>query len=152
MSAAKARPVVVQVRRRHELRDAPTYIDHTGVGRAVYDIFRQRKLKGLQPVTITGGDAITRTADGWHVAKSALVSCVSALLHCGELKIERELADAAALTRELQDFRVNFSSAGNAIFNAREGSHDDLVLAVALAIFGASQSPPAMDIPLKWAH
>jgi hypothetical protein len=83
------------------------------------------------------------------VAKSALVSRVSALLHCGELKIERELADAAALTRELQDFRVNFSSAGNAIFNAREGSHDDLVLATALAVFGASQSPPATDIPLR---
>jgi hypothetical protein len=29
-------------------------------------------------------------------------------------------------------------------------AHDDLVLAVALAIFGATQPAPVMDIPLTW--
>jgi hypothetical protein len=62
------------------------------------------------------------------------------------------LADAAVLVRELQDFRMSFSTAGNAIFGAREGAHDDLVLAVALAIFGATQPAMAMDIPLQWAQ
>ena len=33
------------------------------------------------------------------------------------------------LLRELQDFRVRFTESGNAIFNAREGAHDDLVRA-----------------------
>jgi hypothetical protein len=83
-----------------------------------------------------------RVRDGWHVSKSELISKVQALLHAQELIIEPELADAAVLVRELQDFRVSYSTAGNAIFGAREGAHDDLVLAAALAIFGASHSMP----------
>ncbi len=51
--------------------------------------------------------------------------------------------------RELQDFRVSFSTAGNPIFGAREGAHDDLVLAVALAIFGATRSEPVMEINMR---
>lgn len=132
-------------------RQPGTFVDHTGVGRAVFDMFRQARLPRCYPVTITGGDGVTREGDGWHVAKLILISRVQALLHAGELSIEPALPDAAVLARELQDFRVSFSSAGNAIFGAREGAHDDLVLAVALAIFGASQAQPAMDIPLKWA-
>jgi hypothetical protein len=86
------------------------------------------------------------------MSKMVLISRVQALLHAKELSIEPALADAAVLVRELQDFRVSFSTAGNAIFGAREGAHDDLVLAVALAIFGATQPAPVMDIPLKWAR
>jgi len=133
-------------------RQPGTYVDSTGVGRAVFDGFRLARVPRCYPVTITGGDGATRVDDGWHVSKLILISRVQALLHAGELSIEPTLADAAVLARELQDFRVAFSSAGNAIFNAREGSHDDLVLAVALAIFGASQSQPAMDVPLRWAR
>lgn len=40
------------------------------------------------------------------------------------------------LTRELQEFRVKYTEAGNANLNAREGGHDDLVLAIAIAVFG----------------
>ena len=133
-------------------RRPSTYVDHTGVGRAVFDMFRAARLPHCYPVTITGGDGVTRAGDGWHVAKLILISRVQALLHAGELAIEPALPDAAVLARELQDFRVSFSSAGNAIFGAREGAHDDLVLAVALAIFGATQPAEAMDIPLRWAR
>lgn len=50
--------------------------------------------------------------------------------------------DPTALLKEFQDFRVSFTSDGHAIFNARQGKHDDLVLAVSLAVFGASRPRP----------
>jgi hypothetical protein len=50
---------------------------------------------------------------------------------------------------ELQDFRVSYSTAGNAIFSAREGAQDDLVLIASLAIFGAAHPiPNAALMPL----
>ncbi len=52
--------------------------------------------------------------------------------------------------RELQDFRVRYSDAGNATFNAREDAHDDLVLALALAVFGLSRPEPASNVPVVW--
>lgn len=75
--------------------------------------------------------------------KGELVSKLQALLHSGDLRIAASLPDAAVLARELQDFRVRFTDAGNATFNAREGAHDDLVLALALAVFGLSRPEAA---------
>lgn len=34
------------------------------------------------------------------------------------------------------DFRVSYTAIGNAAFGAREGAHDDTILAVALAVYG----------------
>lgn len=62
------------------------------------------------------------------------------------MKIAARLPDAAVLARELQDFRVRFTESGNATFNAREGAHDDLVLALALAVFGLSRPEMAREI------
>jgi hypothetical protein len=67
------------------------------------------------------------------VPKLSLISRVQALLHEGRLKIHKDLAEAATLVRELQDFRVEFTGSGAITFNARVGRHDDLVLALAIA-------------------
>ena len=75
-------------------------------------------------------------------AEGELVSKLQAPLHSGDLRIAASLPDAAVLARKLQDFRVGFPEAGNATFNAREGVHDDLVLALALAVFGLSRPEP----------
>lgn len=128
---------------------AATYVDGTGVGRSVMDTFRQAHIVRLYSVTITGGEKVTRDMDGWHASKLDLISRVQAMLHSQTLTIEPELADATVLMRELQDFRVSFSTAGNPIFGAREGAHDDLVLAVAMAIFGATRSEPVTHIGLR---
>jgi hypothetical protein len=130
--------------------DTATYVDQTGVGRAVFDMFRQARLPHLYGVTITGGNEVTHDVGGWHVAKLELVSRLQALLHSKELAVEPTLEDAPALLKELQDFRVKFSTAGNPIFGAREGAHDDIVLATALAIFGATQPEPATTMKLGW--
>jgi hypothetical protein len=111
-------------------------IDFTGVGRPVFDMF---VYAGISPlgVLITGGTAETSDGATRSVPKLTLVSRLQALLHEGRLKIQRELAEAETLVRELQDFRVEFTAAGHLTFNARTGKHDDLVLALAIAVWRA---------------
>jgi hypothetical protein len=112
-------------------------IDFTGVGRPVFEMF---VYSGIYPtgVVITGG--MTETQDGptCSVPKLNLVSRLQALLHEGRLKILRELDEAETLVRELQDFRMEFTAAGHLTFNARSGKHDDLVLALAIAVWRAN--------------
>jgi hypothetical protein len=111
-------------------------IDYTGVGRPIYDLFTY---SGISPVgvLITAGAAETQEGQIFGVPKLILVSRLQALLHEGRLKIHRELPEADTLVRELQDFRVEFTAAGNLTFNARQGRHDDLVLALAIAAWRA---------------
>lgn len=119
---------------------AELVLDQTGVGRPVVDMFRR---KGLRPigVTITGGaNNETTRGDDCVVSKLLLVSRMQAMLHSGELRIAKELPDARTLGLEMQDFRANISETGIARFGAREGSHDDLVLAVAIGAWRASWS------------
>lgn len=128
-------------------------VDYTGVGRPVFDMFAgRRRLRKAQGVVITGGREIAGNRAGWSVPKGELVSKLQALLHSGDLRIAASLPDAAVLARELQDFRVRFTEAGNATFNAREGAHDDLVLALALAVFGLSRPEPGDAVRVEWAR
>lgn len=111
-------------------------IDITGVGKPIFEMFTY---SGISPlgVLITAGTTETGAGPICSVAKLTLVSRLQALLHEGRLKILRELAEAETLVRELQDFRVEFTAAGHLTFNARSGKHDDLVLALAIAVWRA---------------
>ena len=103
------------------------------------DILRRA---GLRPtgVTITAGDTETRTPErDYRVAKLLLVSHMQAMLHSGVLRIEKSLPDARALVEELADFRANISESGATRFGAREGTHDDLVLAVPIGAWWATR-------------
>src|SRR6266699_1191723 len=111
-------------------------IDFTGVGRPIFDMF---VYSGIFPigVVITAGNTETRDGMTCSVPKLTLVSRLQALLHEGRLKIQRELDEAETLVRELRDFRAEFTAAGHLTFNARCGKHDDLVLALAIAVWRA---------------
>ena len=62
---------------------------------------------------------------------------MDARLHSGELKFAAELGEAHTLAEELKDFRRHVGAAGRATYQARAGKHDDLVLAVAIALWWA---------------
>jgi len=65
------------------------------------------------------------------------------MLEAGSLRIAAELREAEAFVQELTNMRVKISASGHESFAAwREGAHDDLVLAVALACWRA-RWPPA---------
>lgn len=123
---------------RPELEGAALVIDQTGVGRPVADIFRAA---GPKPtgLLITGGqEASTGTGRALHVAKVQLISMLQAKLHDGSLRIAKGLPEAAVLAHELAEFRVSFTAAGAMTFGARVGRHDDLVLALAIALWQAA--------------
>jgi hypothetical protein len=70
-------------------------------------------------------------------------------LPSGELKIAKSLPEANAFVRELTEFRASFTDAGHLQFGARVGQHDDLVLAAALAVWGASRSRRVTDLHIS---
>ncbi len=117
-------------------------LDATGVGAPVVDMFRAAHLPVyLQPIQITGGSEVSRDGDVSRVPKRDLVSSSQVALQTGRLKIAPELPDAQTLVRELQNFQVkiNLETAHDSYGAWREGTHDDLVLAVALALWTAQQ-------------
>jgi hypothetical protein len=71
----------------------------------------------------------------YSVPKLTLISTVQALLHDGRLKIHKGLADVQVLVAELQDFQAQVTDSGYWRFGARAGKHDDLVLALAIALW-----------------
>lgn len=115
--------------------DCGFVIDETGVGRPVGDLFNN---SGLQPtrVTITAGERQRALGNRrWHVPKGILISALDARLHTGELRFACDLPEASTMAEELKDFRRHVSAAGRFSYEARTGKHDDLVLAVALALW-----------------
>jgi hypothetical protein len=141
---------------RRELRssgdaDVTLAVDATGVGRPVVDMFLTATMPcEVVPITITGGLAEPRSDRwsamggplGWWVPKVHLVSAVQAALQGGRLKVAPRLRYAELLKKELFAFNAKVTAAGHDTFEAREGVHDDLVLAVVLAVWLGSQSPP----------
>lgn len=127
-------------------------IDATGVGRPVVDLFaldkRLRRLRVvLAAITITGGTATTIGVrdDGihdWHVPKRELIGASQMLLQTRRLHVARSLPEAETLTQELRNFKMKITTSANMQMEAwREGQHDDLVLAGALASWTLLRGP-----------
>ncbi len=112
-------------------------VDATGVGRPVVDMLRAARIPAhLYAITITGGGSVTRSGLEWRVPKRDLASTIAILLQTGRLRIAPSLQEAGNLERELQAFRVKVSVDGHDSYEAwRENDHDDLVLAVAMAVW-----------------
>jgi hypothetical protein len=110
-------------------------LDATGVGKPVVDMFVRAKLPcRLVPVTITSGDRQSCEADHWRVPKRDLITGLLVLFQSEKLQICGQLSEAKVLLNELSNMRVKVSLDGHEKYGAwREGEHDDLVLATALA-------------------
>ena len=119
-------------------------VDATGVGRPVVDMLRSARLPcRLMAVLITGGEQGGAANDYYHVPKRDLITGMRLLLEQGKLKIAAALEHGPTLIHEMAGMRVKMSAAGNEQYEAwREGTHDDLVLAVALACWGMGKIYP----------
>jgi hypothetical protein len=119
-------------------------VDGTGVGRPVVNLLRRARPNCvLLPTIITGGDQETSGGGYSRIPKRDLIVQLQVLLQCGALRIAAGLKDAAALVAEMQVMRVKVTSAGHEQYGAwREGTHDDLVFAVALACWAAKKVQP----------
>ncbi len=109
-------------------------VDKTGVGAPIVDAFLQA---GINPIAISihGGEKVSRDRDGYRVPKRDLVSAVKVPLQNGRLSVAPTLAHAATLRAELANFRMKIdpATAHDSYSHWRDGDHDDLVLATAMA-------------------
>jgi phage FluMu gp28-like protein len=111
-------------------------VDATGVGRPVIEMLRP-VVGRLNAITLTGGDAVTEGEDReYRAPKRDVVAATKVLLQCGRLRIAEALPLASVLVEELLAFEVRISPRGHDSYAAgRESEHDDLVLALALAVW-----------------
>jgi hypothetical protein len=125
-------------------------IDATGAGRPVVDLILDRRMPAdISPLTITAGSGVreerwNRTGNrAYWVPKLELVSTVQALLQTRRLQIVPRLAQADILKRELLEFKVRITASANETYGIwREGAHDDLVLALAMAAWLGERQVP----------
>lgn len=121
-------------------------IDTTGVGQAILELFQQAKLAS-QAISVSGGETATHEGVIARVPKKDLIAASQLLLQKDELKIARGLPLAEALHRDLRDYRLEVllhAGAGGSI-KWRERAQDDLILALAIAVWVARANfhPPA---------
>lgn len=123
-------------------------VDASGVGRAAFDSILAAKLPAtVTPITITAGMGVVPERwnksgpMGYKVAKTGLVGALLVALETERLKFAPGLKLVPALEAELRDFRIRITAAANNTYGAKSGSHDDLVIAVALACWIAENGP-----------
>lgn len=107
-------------------------IDATGIGLAIGDLLRER---GIYPISVlfTGGDKINEQPDQISMGKGWMVGRLQVLLQSGRIHLPMT-PDAQALVDELVHYEITVNDHANASFNARQGKHDDLVIALGLAV------------------
>lgn len=133
---------------------SPLAVDATGVGRPVMDLFTARPVGcRATAITIHAGDEVGVGSNRFSVPKRDLVALLQVQLQRGRLKVASSLSAADLLMREMSDFRSSISETGHDSYGVwRTGGHDDLVLAVALALWHGNRvarlpdSPPVSDL------
>ncbi|WP_118827665.1 hypothetical protein [Salinibacter ruber] len=125
-----------------ELPDADVVVDATGVGRPVVEMMEDH---GLSPysIWITGGDSVTRERREFRVPKRELASLVQALLQSSRLRFAEQLPMRDVLVDELQKFRaeIDVSTGETSFEHWRERDTDDVVLALACALWFSERAP-----------
>src|SRR5262249_48005839 len=118
-------------------------IDATGVGAPVVDTFRdQLPAVRSYAITITSGSTVPGDHHNPHVPKEDLISTTSILLEKGRLRIAANMRNTQTLIDELLAFRRATTPRGRDTYGAANGDHDDLVLALSLALWTAANRRP----------
>jgi hypothetical protein len=137
-----------------ELAGCHLIIDRTGVGRAAASLF-EALTDSVRSVIVSAGHAVSCGEDGSvHLPKKELVAVLQVLLQGRRLQVASRLPLAETLVREMESFKATLSPAGSGLdLSWREREHDDLVLAVAVAVWDAERTtvddgePMALDGP-----
>ena len=139
---------VIEIRNKIEKKtDSPPtiYVDATGVGLPVVQEFREKGIE-VTAVSITGGESVTEERQEIHVGKLALISRLEVLLADGRISWNGRTPLGKKLTTELHRFQLKVSQSGSLSLEAEKSTHDDLVIALALAVFKKSSDHPSITI------
>jgi len=111
-------------------------IDATGVGAPVVDLLKAAIGQSrLYAITITGGSSVGGTTHDPHVPKRDLIANTSLILEQRRLRISTALDETEALVEELHGYRRIVADSGQERYDAAGGLHDDLILALSLALW-----------------
>jgi hypothetical protein len=114
-------------------------VDRGGVGEAVYEQIAGRVEGGaveIDSVTITGGRKVTLAGPGhYRVPKRDLVAALQVAVQNGEIKAASGLELWGTLRDEMETFTAEITQTGHDTYEARQGKHDDLVLALAMPVW-----------------
>lgn len=114
-------------------------VDRGGVGESVYEQIAGRVEGGaveLVGVTITGGKKVTAAGPNhYRVPKRDLVAALQVAVQNGKIKAASELELWPTLRGEMESFTAEITQTGHDTYEARQGEHDDLVLALAMPVW-----------------
>jgi hypothetical protein len=115
-------------------------VDITGVGKAVTELLKSKGLR-FKSVTITAGEQAHYANGSWRVPKLDLVAALEVSLQTDTLKVAESLELWPTLQEEMLNFKrkVKLNTPPDSYEYWRESEHDDLVLATALACWGATR-------------
>jgi hypothetical protein len=151
---------VLRICNRPELRPRPRLVlDSTGVGVAVVEMFTRALVDypdvECHAISITAGESFTSVAPmvrsnlvargQWRVSKVQLIGAIRDVLESRRFKVSKDpvtrkpIEFAEVLIKELTNFREKITESANMTYEARQGQHDDLVLATCLPIWLGSQ-------------
>jgi hypothetical protein len=118
------------------LKGSALMVDQTAVGRGVYDLFwNGRTGATVWGLAVTAGHSAGKDDHGGNlIPKKDLVGVLQVLLQGKRLQVAKGLEMAGALAEELQQFRLKTVPLTDDVVEWRERPHDDLVLAVAVAV------------------
>ena len=133
-------PMEAEVPRKWREHNYYLVVDATGVGNAVVELLRKQQLR-LTEVVITGGNSQPSVVDGQtRVPKVQLISPLRVALENRRLRVAAQIPHWREIERELMDFEEEISGTGAPPYGNRSASgHDDMVLAMALAVWEASR-------------
>ncbi len=138
--ALMSRPELITRDNQGRERGPRLVVDKTGVGQPVVQLLRAA---GVSPigVTITGGDAVAGGSYDYKVPKRDLISGTQVLLQGRSLKFAPGMPFVEQLRLEFETYqmKIDLTTGHDSYGQWREGKHDDLVLAVALAAWWAER-------------
>ena len=135
-----------------DVTSPPVFVlDIGGVGMAIKDMMTAATVKTVG-IQYTGGATVSRDGDNWHVSKSFIVGKFLAAWDEGRVLMPSNASFLDMFQRELRAFRGEMSAQGRAKFEASQGEHDDLVMAVAQGIWFAEHNKPKIYTFTAPAH
>ncbi len=109
-------------------------VDSTGVGVAVVDMLHTRGLR-LKAVTITSGESFSQQGSAFHVGKARLIGTFLGAFDGGKVNVNPNMPIWPQLEKEMLSYRAEISAQGRAKFEAEQGENDDMLFALAMAVW-----------------
>lgn len=114
-------------------------IDATGIGHTVVELIRQNQTKAqIQPVMLTNGHVERHLKDGYlSLPRPDMLNSLKMVFELGNIKMEPSAPGFVDMEREL----IQFQPSGD------QQEHDDLVMALAMAVWQAAKDYPELLLP-----